>query len=134
MNYWLLKQEPTSYSFEDLMHDGKTDWTGVRNFQARNFLREMKVGDEVLFYHSGSVKAVVGKAKISREAYPDPTATDDGWICVDIEAIGPVAKPITLDVIKAEPELANMMLIKQGRLSVSKVTAAEFAVIERLSA
>jgi predicted RNA-binding protein with PUA-like domain len=133
MNYWLVKQEPTSYSFEDLLRDGKTDWTGVRNYQARNFLREMKIGDEVLFYHSGSVKAVVGKARIAREAYPDPTATDDGWICVDIEAIGPVRKPLTLDAIKAEPELANMMLIKQGRLSVSRVTPVEFAAIERLS-
>lgn len=133
MSYWLVKQEPSSYSFEDLMRDGKTDWTGVRNYQARNFLREMKVGDDVFFYHSGSVKAVVGKAKVVREAYPDPTADDDAWICVDIEGVGPVANPVTLDVIKATPELANMMLVKQGRLSVTKVTPEEFKAIEKLA-
>ncbi len=133
MNYWLVKQEPSSYSFEDLMRDGKTDWTGVRNYQARNFLREMKVGDDVFFYHSGSVKAVVGKATVVREAYPDPTADDDAWICVDIEGVGPVKNAVSLDVIKATPELANMMLVKQGRLSVTKVTPEEFKAIEKLA-
>ncbi len=133
MNYWLVKQEPTSYSFEDLVNEKTTAWTGVRNYQARNFLREMKVGDEVLFYHSGAVKAVVGKAKVTREAYPDRTADDDSWICVDIEAVGHVKNPVTLDTIKATPELANMMLVKQGRLSVTRVTADEFKAIEKMS-
>jgi predicted RNA-binding protein with PUA-like domain len=134
MNYWLVKQEPSSYSFDDLVKEGSTAWTGVRNYQARNFLREMKAGDEVLFYHSGSEKAVVGKAKVVREAYPDPTADDDAWISVDIEAVGRVGRPVTLDAIKSTPELSEMMLVKQGRLSVTKVTADEFASIERLAA
>lgn len=133
MNYWLVKQEPSSYSFDDLVKEGTTAWTGVRNYQARNFLREMKAGDEVFFYHSGSEKAVVGKAKVVREAYPDPTADDVAWICVDIAAVGAVAKPVTLDTIKATPELANMMLVKQGRLSVTRVTPEEFAAIEKMS-
>ncbi|MBK8147150.1 MAG: EVE domain-containing protein [Acidobacteria bacterium] len=132
MNYWLVKQEPTSYSFEDLLRDGKTEWTGVRNYQARNFLREMRVGDEVLFYHSGGVKAVVGKAKVCRAAYPDPTASDPAWICVDIEAVGPFANPVELNAMKAEPSLANMMLIKQGRLSVTRLTDREFTTVTNL--
>lgn len=132
MNYWLVKQEPTSYSFDDLVREKRTAWTGVRNFQARNFLREMAVGDEVLFYHSGKEKAVVGLARVVTGNYPDPTATEPGWICVDIEAVGPLG-PVGLDAIKAEPKLASMMLLKQGRLSVTRLTKEEFETIRAMA-
>jgi predicted RNA-binding protein with PUA-like domain len=132
MNYWLVKQEPSSYSFEDLVREKRTAWTGVRNYQARNFLREMAVGDDVLFYHSGKEKAVVGLARVARENYPDPTADEPGWICVDIEAAGALG-PVGLDAIKAEPKLAAMMLLKQGRLSVTKLTAEEFETIRAMA-
>jgi predicted RNA-binding protein with PUA-like domain len=131
MNYWLVKQEPEAYSFDDLMRDGKTDWTGVRNFQARNNLRAMRAGDRVLFYHSGSEKSVVGTAEVSREEFPDPT--DDKWIAVEIKPLEKLAKPVSLNQIKSEKSLANIALIKQSRLSVLPLTEAEFETILKMS-
>lgn len=130
MNYWLVKQEPEKYSFDDLLRDGKTVWDGVRNYQARNNLREMRVGDKVLFYHSVSEKAVVGSAEISRESSPDPN--DEKWIAVEIVPIEKFAKAVTLDEIKAAKDLENIALIKQSRLSVMPLTNDEFETILRL--
>lgn len=130
MNYWLVKQEPEAYSFDDLIKDGKTDWTGVRNFQARNNLHAMKNGDKVMFYHSVSEKAVVGLATVSREEFPDPT--DEKWIAVEIKPIKKFAKPVTLEQIKAEQGLQNIGLIKQSRLSVMPLTEGEFDLILKL--
>ena len=127
MNYWLVKQEPEAYSFEDLLKDGKTDWTGVRNYQARNNLRAMKTGDQVLFYHSGAEKSVVGVAEVSREDFPDPT--DENWTAVEIKPIEKFAKPVSLAQIKAEESLGNIALLKQSRLSVVPLTKAEFETI-----
>jgi predicted RNA-binding protein with PUA-like domain len=127
MNYWLVKQEPEKYSFDDLLKEGKTDWTGVRNFQARNNLREMKAGDKVLFYHTVSEKAVVGLAKVSRENFPD--STDEKWIAVEIKPLEKFAKSVTLDEIKAHKDLQNIALIKQSRLSVMPLTREEFETI-----
>ncbi|MCY7345502.1 MAG: EVE domain-containing protein [Pyrinomonadaceae bacterium] len=127
MNYWLVKQEPEKYSFDDLAADGVTDWTGVRNFQARNNLRAMRVGDQVLFYHSVSEKAVVGLAQVSRESFPDPQ--DEKWIAVEIRPIEKFAKAVTLDEIKAAKNLENIALIKQSRLSVMPLTKSEFETI-----
>ncbi|MCU0238014.1 MAG: EVE domain-containing protein [Pyrinomonadaceae bacterium] len=131
MNYWLVKQEPEAYSFDDLMADGKTDWTGVRNFQARNNLREMKLGDKVMFYHSVSEKSVVGLAEVSRENFPDPT--DEKWIAVEIKPIKKFTKPVLLEQIKAEQGLQNIALIKQSRLSVMPLTEGEFDLILKLT-
>jgi predicted RNA-binding protein with PUA-like domain len=131
MNYWMVKQEPASYSFDDLIKEGKTDWTGVRNFQARNNLREMKKGDKVLFYHSGSEKAVVGLAEVLKENFPDPT--DEKWFAVEIKPINKFSKTVTLDEIKAEKSLENIALIKQSRLSVIPLTKDEFETIVNLS-
>lgn len=131
MNYWLVKQEPEAYSFDDLLRDGKTDWTGVRNFQARNNLRAMRAGDKVLFYHSVSEKSIVGVAEVSREEFPDPT--DEKWIAVEIKPIEKFSKPVGLEQIKTEKTLENIALIKQSRLSVMPVTPEEFAAISRLT-
>ena len=120
----MVKQEPEKYSFDDFLKEGKTDWTGVRNYQARNNLREMKRGDKVLFYHSGSEKAVVGLAEVSRESFPDPT--DEKWIAVELKPLEKFKKPVTLDEIKAEKSLENIALIKQSRLSVLPLTKEEF--------
>lgn len=124
MNHWLVKQEPSSYSFDDFQKEGKTDWTGVRNYQARNNLMAMKKGDKVLFYHSGDEKAVVGLAKVSKPAFPDPT--DEAWFAVELEAGKRVRKPVTLAQIKASPALADIALLKLSRLSVVPVTKDEF--------
>lgn len=131
MNYWLVKQEPEAYSFDDLLKDGATDWTGVRNFQARNNLRTMKTGDKILFYHSVSEKSVVGLAEVSREEFPDPL--DEKWIAVEIKPIEKLANAVTLEQIKSEESLANIALIKQSRLSVMPLTEGEFDVILRLA-
>jgi predicted RNA-binding protein with PUA-like domain len=131
MNYWLVKQEPEAYSFDDLIKDGKTDWTGVRNYQARNNLRAMKTGDKVLFYHSVSEKSVVGVAEVSRAEFPDPT--DEKWIAVEIKPIEKLAKPISLEQIKAEKSLENVALIKHSRLSVMPLAKAEFETIVKMS-
>ena len=124
--YWLVKQEPTAYSWDQFMADGKTDWTGVRNFQARNNLRSMKSGDQVLFYHSVNGKAVVGIAVVSREAFPDPTATSGDWSAVEIKPVRPVNPPVTLDKIKSDPALAQIPLLRQSRLSVMSLSQTEF--------
>lgn len=129
MNHWLVKQEPTAYSWDDFVRDGRTAWTGVRNFQARNHLRAMAVGDRVLFYHSVAGKCVVGIAEVIRSAYPDPTATDGDWSCVDLRPLKPLKSPVTLEQIKADPVLRNIGLLRQSRLSVMPVTAAEFSAI-----
>ena len=127
--YWLVKQEPEAYSWDDLVRDRGTEWTGVRNFQARNNLRQMKVGDRVLFYHSGEQKAVVGIAQVAKSAYPDPTADEAQWVAVNIKPVKPLGAPVPLTTIKAEPKLANMLLVRQSRLSVMPVTKEEFKTI-----
>ena len=130
MNYWLVKQEPEAYSFDDLIKDGKTDWTGVRNFQARNNLRDMKKGDRVLFYHSVSEKAIVGLAEVVKENYPDPT--DEQWVAVDIKPIEKLPTPVTLAEIKATKGLENIALVRQSRLSVVPLNKTEFEIITKL--
>lgn len=131
MNHWLIKQEPEKYSFDDLIEEGKTDWTGVRNFQARNNLKAMKTGDKILFYHTVSDKAVVGLAEVSREEFADPT--DEKWIAVEIKPLEKFSKAVTLDEIKAEKSLENIALIKQSRLSVVPLTREEFEIIRQLT-
>ncbi|MGD0252464.1 MAG: EVE domain-containing protein [Verrucomicrobiota bacterium] len=126
MNFWLVKSEPEAYSWSDLLKDGKTAWTGVRNFAARNNLRAMKAGDHVFFYHSGEEKSVVGLARVTRESYPDPTAEEGDWSAVDLAPVKTLAKPVTLAVIKADKRLQEMKLVKQSRLSVMPVTAEQF--------
>jgi len=129
VKYWLIKQEPSSYSWQDFVADKKTAWTGVRNFQARNNLRAMKKGDRALYYHSGEQKAAVGLAEVIKEAYPDPTATEGDWVCVDVAAVKSLKHPVTLEAIKREKSLAGMVLLKNSRLSVQPVSAAEFEKI-----
>lgn len=133
MNHWLVKQEPSAYSWDDFSRDGKTAWTGVRNFQARNHLRAMKTGDRVFFYHSVTEKAVVGIAEVARSAYPDPTAKEGDWSCVDLRPLTPLNPPVTLERIKAEPALAGIGLLRQSRLSVMPLTKAEFKAVINLS-
>ena len=133
MNYWLVKQEPGSYSFVDFQAEGKTEWTGVRNYQARNNLREMKKGDKVLFYHSGDEKAVVGLAKVSKPAFQDPTTEESAWVAVELEAGKPVKNAVTLAAIKANPNLENIALLKLSRLSVVPITQDEFDEIISMS-
>lgn len=133
MNYWLIKQEPEKYSFDDLIAEGITDWTGVRNFQARINLREMRLADKVLFYHSVSEKAVVGVAEISKEAFQDATDDTGKWIAVEIKPLEKFAKAVTLDEIKGDENLQNIALIKQSRLSVMPLSKKEFETLIRLS-
>ena len=130
--HWMVKQEPTAYSWEQFAKDGRTAWTGVRNFQARNNLRAMKKGDPVFFYHSVIGKEVVGIAKVAREAYPDPTADEPGWDCVDFVPVKPLKQPVPLDTIKITPALKNIPLLKNSRLSVMPLSASEFTVIVKL--
>ena len=130
MRYWMVKQEPTAYSWDQFVRDGRAAWTGVRNFQARNHLRAMKKGDPVLFYHSVVGKEVVGIAKVAREAYPDPTAEDGDWSCVDLVPGRALKQPKTLAEIKADRQLADLPLLKQSRLSVMELTKKQF---ERLA-
>ncbi len=130
-SYWLIKSEPSAYAFEQLVKDGKTAWTGVRNFTARNNLRAMKTGDLCLYYHSNEGKAVVGVAKVAREAYADPTAKEGEWSCVDVEPVRALARGVTLDEMRKHRVLGKMMMFRQGRLSVVPVTKEEFdAVLE----
>ncbi len=126
MNYWLAKSEPAAYAWAQLVKDGKVAWTGVRNFQARNNLRAMKKGDLVCFYHSVSEKQVVGVARVAREFYPDATATEGDWSCVDLEPVTALKIPVTLAAIKADPVLQAMPLVKQSRLSVTPLTPPQF--------
>jgi predicted RNA-binding protein with PUA-like domain len=128
-SFWLVKQEPSSYSWSDFVADGKTSWTGVRNFAARNNLRKMRPGDEVLFYHSGKEKAVVGIAKVVRIAYPDATAEEGDWSTVDLAADKPLPRPVTLREIKSNSRLKGIPLIRQSRLSVMPLAEPEFREI-----
>jgi predicted RNA-binding protein with PUA-like domain len=127
MKHWLVKSEPEAYGWTQFVKDGRTAWTGVRNYQARLNLRAMEKGDLVCFYHSVTDKQIVGLAKVAREAYPDPTAEDGDWSCVDLEPFKPLKTPVTLDAIKAEPALAEMKLLRNSRLSVSPLTPGEFS-------
>ncbi len=129
MNYWMVKQEPDAYSWDDFVEDGSTDWTGVRNHQARNNLRAMKKGDKVLFYHSNVGKEVVGIAKVTKPAFPDPTADDERWIAVELAPVKPLKKPVGLDKIKENLGLKDLKLIRQSQLSVMPVTEDEFEEI-----
>lgn len=132
-NFWLVKQEPSSYSWADFVGDGKTTWTGVRNFAARNNLRKMRLADEVLFYHSGEEKAVVGIAKVTRTAYPDSTAKEGDWSTVDLAAVKPLARPVTLREIKANSRLKGIPLVRQARLSVMPLAEPEFREIVNMA-
>jgi predicted RNA-binding protein with PUA-like domain len=125
MNFWMVKQEPEAYAFADLVRDGSTAWTGVRNFQARINLRAMRRGDLVFFYHSVSEKQVVGLARLSREAYADPTATEGDWVCVDLKALKALKTPVSLEAIKWDEILKAMLLVRNSRLSVLPVTAEQ---------
>lgn len=126
MNYFLVKSEPFKYSWEKFNQDGRTFWDGVRNYQARNNMKEMKEGDLVLFYHSNEGKCVVGVAKVVREFYQDPTTEDPNWVVVDLAPVETLNNPVSLAQIKAEESLADIALIKQGRLSVIKLKDTEF--------
>lgn len=128
-NYWMVKQEPETYSWNDFVTDGKTDWTGVRNYQARNNLREMNAGDPVLFYHSGKDKAVVGVAEVVKSAYPDPTTEDPQWVAVDLKPIKPLKTPVLLAAIRYDKRLSALPLIRQSQLSVMPLTKDEFEAI-----
>ena len=127
----MVKQEPDSYSWDDFVKDGVTDWTGVRNFQARNNLREMKKGDKVLYYHSNIGKEVVGIAEVSKEAFPDPT--DEKWVAMELKAVKPLKKAVTLAQMKANLALAELKLIRQSQLSVMPVTKDEYDEILSMS-
>jgi len=129
---WMVKQEPETYSWDDFVRDGKTDWTGVRNFQARNNLRNMKVGDRVLFYHSGTGKCVVGIAEVAKAAYPDPSADDPQWVAVDLKPVKPLKAEVPLAAIRYNPKLGNLPLIRQSQLSVMPLTKDEFEVIVKM--
>ena len=133
MNYWLIKSEPFKYSWDQFVSDGSTFWDGVRNYQARNNLKEMKKKDLCLFYHSNEDKSVVGIAEVIKEAYQDPTTYETQWVVVDVKPKRSLKKPVTLSKMKSLPELANMGLIRQSRLSVIKLTEAEFNIILALS-
>ncbi|MCX2584522.1 EVE domain-containing protein [Pedobacter sp. MR22-3] len=126
MNHWLVKSEPFKYSWEKFNEDGRTFWDGVRNYQARNNLRDMKEGDLVLYYHSNEGKNVVGVAKVVKEAYQDPTTDDKNWVVVDLVPVESLKNPVTLEQIKAEPSLSDISLVRQGRLSVMPLKATEF--------
>lgn len=127
MAYWLMKSEPGSYSWDDLVRDGGTEWDGVRNAAARLHLKAMRKGDEALFYHSGADKAAVGIMRIARAAVPDPKDAD--WVSVRVEPIRPLSHPATLKAIKAEPRLAGLEMLRQSRLSVSPVRDEEWGAI-----
>ena len=131
MAYWLMKSEPGSYSWDDLVRDGATEWDGVRNPAARLYLKAMKAGDEALFYHSGDERAAVGIMRIARAGQPDPK--DPNWVSVAVEPVRPLAAPVTLKAIKAEPKLAKIELIRQSRLSVSPVRDAEWRTLLKMA-
>jgi predicted RNA-binding protein with PUA-like domain len=131
--FWLVKQEPSAYSWTDFVREGETSWTGVRNFTARNNLRTMRKDDAVFFYHSVTDKAIQGIAKVVREAYPDPTAKEGEWSAVDLAPEKALSKPVTLDEIKLNPKLKEMALLRLSRLSVQTVTKPQFEEIVRMS-
>ena len=131
MAYWLFKSEPSTWGWDDQLGKGDAgeEWDGVRNYQARNFMREMKLGEKGFFYHSQKERAIVGLVEVCAEAHPDSTTDDPRWECVDIRALRPVETPVTLDQIKSDPRLQDMVLVKNSRLSVQPVTEAEWNVI-----
>jgi len=126
MNYWLVKSEPAAYAWATFVKDRRAAWTGVRNYQARNHLRTMKAGDLVCFYHSVTDKQVVGLAKVAKEFYPDASATEGDWSCVDLVPVKALPKPVTLETIKADKILKDMPLVKQSRLSVTPLSEVQF--------
>jgi predicted RNA-binding protein with PUA-like domain len=130
--HWLVKSEPLTYPWQALVRDKRTMWEGVRNFEARNNLRAMKTGDLLLFYHSGEDKAVVGIARVKKEAYADPTAPEEDWSVVDVEPLKPLKEPVTLDQIKSDPNFSDFVLLKRSRLSVVPVTPDQFQNVLRL--
>ena len=132
MAYWLVKSEPETWSWDAHLKAGVDAWTGVRNHQAKAHLKAMQPGDRVFFYHSGDAKAVVGVSEVAREAYPDPTDATGAFVAVDLKALHPLAKPVTLAAVKAEPKLADMVLVKNSRLSVQPVTASEWALVSAM--
>jgi predicted RNA-binding protein with PUA-like domain len=133
VNYWLVKQEPSAYSWDDFAKDGKTAWTGVRNFQARNNLRAMRLRDRVLFYHSVLDKSVVGEAEVIRESYADPTSDRGDWVCVDLKPLSALPRRVSLREIKADKRLAKLPLVRSPRLSVMPVSPQEYERIVELS-
>lgn len=132
MKYWLVKSDPKSYSWDDLLKEKSTPWDGVRNYQARNNLKEMKKGDLVLFYHSQTTKDVIGIAKVTKEYFQDSTTDDERWVAVQLEPVRTFKSPVTLMQIKKEKKLQNIALIKQSRLSVMPLIKAEYDIIEKL--
>jgi predicted RNA-binding protein with PUA-like domain len=132
-NYWLVKSEPSAYSWQQLVKDKRTSWGGVRNFAARNNLRAMKVGDRVLFYHSNEGKDIVGIAKVVKAAYPDPSAKDGDWTAVDLAPLAPLHRPVSLAQLKADKRFVGMALLARPRLSVSPVSLAEFSAILKIA-
>lgn len=133
MNYWLVKSEPFKYSWQNLLDDGRTYWDGVRNYQARNNLKNMKIGDLVLYYHSNKGLEVVGISKVVKESYQDPTTDDDRWVVVDIEPVETLKSPVTLKEIKKIEKLKDVALIKQSRLSVMPLKKKEFDIIVKMA-
>ena len=131
MHYWIVKTEPSTYSWNDLDRKGEDTWDGVRNYQARNFLKLMGLGDLVLIYHSGTEKALVGLAEVSQSAFPDPQ--DDAWVAVKLRAIQPLSMPVTLSRLQSEPSLAEISLLKQSRLSVHSLSEEAYQLIQTLS-
>jgi predicted RNA-binding protein with PUA-like domain len=129
MAHWLVKSEPSTYSWDQLVKDKQTFWDGVRNYAARIHLRNMKKGDEVLFYHSNEGTEIVGIAKVVKEAYQDPTTDDTNWVAVDLKPVKKIKKPVSLSQVKAEPRLKNMALVRLGRLSVQPVTDEEWEIV-----
>lgn len=130
--YWLMKSEPFKYSWDQLVEDKSTYWDGVRNYEARNNLAAMKKGDLALYYHSNEGKEVVGVARVKKTAYPDPTTDDDRWVVVDVAPVVKLKEPVTLAMIKADPKLAEMSLVKRSRLSVVPVERVEFNHVLKL--
>ncbi|HQW43531.1 MAG: EVE domain-containing protein [Chitinophagaceae bacterium] len=133
MAYWLAKSEPSTYSWDAFVKEKETCWSGVRNYAARLHLRAMKKGDEVFFYHSNEGTDIVGIAKVSKEAYQDPTTSDDRWVAVDLKPVKKLKNPVTLAQIKAEKKLTNMALVRLGRLSVQPVTDEEWKIVMALA-
>lgn len=132
MNYWLVKSEPFKYSWDQLVKDGKTTWDGVRNYAARNNLKDMQKGDHVFFYHSNEGLAIVGIAEVAKTAYQDPTTDDPNWVVVDLKPHKAFPRPVTLERLKSDPAFANMDLVRLSRLSVGKVTASEYKKILKM--
>ena len=131
-SFWIIKQEPSKYSWQQFELDGSTYWDGVRNYQARNNLKAMKKGDKLLFYHSVIGKEIVGIAEVTRESYPDPTTNDERWVVVDLKPLKAFKVPVSLEIIKAHKELSDIPLIKQSRLSVMPIKKKEFQLLLKL--